>query len=452
MPINLAGGYAAGGVKDALLEIVKQRMLEQELAQREEENQFQRLRANRQDTRQSEQDAYTKQRNEQLDKIAEETRTQQNEIARFNVLNKGDMPQADINASLGEDLSTAHVIPTTPDPGIPASGGQTYTMPAVPIQSNRMQVAGMKIRPMSMEMNDQRAAADEQRKLANDIARERAKLPEWTNQEFSVGGQNVLRQVDKYGNVRPGPAGLGPKVPDRAPVDPLTHELLQGRLDEQRRGAAPINVDDDVQYTMKGNPYVSADSYDTSAAKEKARADAHAKGIPFVNPQIADGMRAADTARANLDKMLVQIQDKLPKDAAGRVMAGPGNQLAAYFQTDADKAAFGAWRTAAIQTVQALAEKGMGLRINRGEIDLMLQNDIPQITDDLPTARKRLENLNALLDSKEDAALQRDRRSMVVPGGLNDKGQTPGGTNKTPTVDDILNKARSGRGRGQGPG
>jgi len=58
MPINLAGGYAAGGVKDALLDIVKQRMLEQELAQREEENRFQRLRAQKLDARADEQTQY----------------------------------------------------------------------------------------------------------------------------------------------------------------------------------------------------------------------------------------------------------------------------------------------------------------------------------------------------------------------------------------------------------
>jgi hypothetical protein len=75
--MGLAGGYAAGGVKDALLEIVKQRMLEQELAQREEEQQFQRTRQRKQDARADEQTQYTRGRDALADQVAAEGRTRQ---------------------------------------------------------------------------------------------------------------------------------------------------------------------------------------------------------------------------------------------------------------------------------------------------------------------------------------------------------------------------------------
>jgi hypothetical protein len=131
-----------------------------------------------------------------------------------------------------------------------------------------------------------------------------------------------------------------------------------------------------------------------------------------------------------------------------RITQYPDTKLSTFFQTDAQRAAFLSWRVAAIQSVQALAEKGMGFRLNQNEIDLAIENDIPQLTDSWATARQRVANLNAMLDSKEDAALQRDRRSMVVPGGVNDKGQTapPATPGKTPTAQDLINKARSGRG------
>ena len=35
----------------------------------------------------------------------------------------------------------------------------------------------------------------------------------------------------------------------------------------------------------------------------------------------------------------------------------------------------------------ALVEKGMGFRMNKSEIDMIMQNDMPQITDTVQTAR-----------------------------------------------------------------
>jgi hypothetical protein len=111
-----------------------------------------------------------------------------------------------------------------------------------------------------------------------------------------------------------------------------------------------------------------------------------------------------------------QIKGKLPKDAQGRILGGPGNKLSAYFQTDADLAAFNSWRAAAIQATQALVEKGMGFRLNKSEIDMIMNNDMPQITDDIPTAYRRVKNVIQLLNNKESIALSgNDRSGLLSP-------------------------------------
>jgi hypothetical protein len=220
MPINLAGGYAAGGVRDALLDIVKQRMLEQELAQREEENQFQRLRANRLDeragreeARQKEQDLYTRTRQGELDALAKETRQQQNEIGQYNLLTG--KPAADIKASLGEDLSTGQTVRTAPNPAIPGNapsyliGQNTKSMPMV--------VNGMRIRPQSAEDIDLGQAADEKRKTDEAIRLANAKPPNRTALSGFVGPNGEPLQQDEQGHIYAGPDEIPLSQVRRAP-------------------------------------------------------------------------------------------------------------------------------------------------------------------------------------------------------------------------------------------
>jgi hypothetical protein len=57
----------------------------------------------------------------------------------------------------------------------------------------------------------------------------------------------------------------------------------------------------------------------------------------------------------------------------------------------------------------------MGFRLNQAEINMIMQNDMPQITDDVPTAYRRVKNVITLLNDKENVALSSDRSSLGQP-------------------------------------
>jgi hypothetical protein len=80
------------------------------------------------------------------------------------------------------------------------------------------------------------------------------------------------------------------------------------------------------------------------------------------------------------------------------------NKAEAALQIDPDLAAWGTWRTAAIQAMRALAGS-KGLRINRSEIEASMANDIPNITDTQATAKEKMARVAKMLDSQENGML-----------------------------------------------
>src|SRR5438046_36275 len=82
------------------------------------------------------------------------------------------------------------------------------------------------------------------------------------------------------------------------------------------------------------------------SAREKARKAAMDAGVMAVNKEVADGLRAADTARANFQALWAQLEPYLAKDAGGRLVQGPINKLEKLFQSIPTLGAFGSWRTA----------------------------------------------------------------------------------------------------------
>lgn len=174
-----------------------------------------------------------------------------------------------------------------------------------------------------------------------------------------------------------------------------------------------LDVGSDVRTTLSGVKYIDLGDYQTPTERSRATQDAKTLGVPVVPKEVGMSLQAGDTARQNIAAMMAQIESKLPKDAQGRVIAGPGNKLKQYFQSDADLAAFNSWRAGAIQAVQALVERGMGFRLNQAEINMIMQNDMPQITDTVQTARQRTANVLKLLDNKEKAALTKDRSALA---------------------------------------
>jgi hypothetical protein len=178
------------------------------------------------------------------------------------------------------------------------------------------------------------------------------------------------------------------------------------------------DVSQQVTTTASGRKYLDLSQYQTPKAKEAARAAAQKAGIFPVGKDVADGLRAADTARMNVNAMFSQIQAKLPTDPTGRVLAAPGTMLSKIFQTDEQKAAFDSWRSTAVQAIQSLSEKGMGLRLNQQEINLFLQNSLPRLTDTVGTAKQRIENFTTQLDNKEKNALTQDRSTATSSADL----------------------------------
>jgi hypothetical protein len=177
---------------------------------------------------------------------------------------------------------------------------------------------------------------------------------------------------------------------------------------------APPDITSSVNTTQSGNKYLDLSVFQTPKAREDARKQADAAGIIAVDKDTAAGLKAADTARSNFNSMLAQVKGKLPTDPTGRVITGPKNLLEKYFQNDADLAAFGSWRQAAIQGVQSLAEKGMGLRLNQVEINNMI-DALPKLTDTWDTAQQKVKNFGTMLDNKEKNALSRDRSAATSP-------------------------------------
>lgn len=206
-----------------------------------------------------------------------------------------------------------------------------------------------------------------------------------------------------------------------ANTDPAVRDSLLAQknmalaLQRMQIEAEQPDISADVRTTMNGQKYLDLSLYKNATAQQYAKTQAAKQGIPAISGNEASGLQAADNARMNLRAMLAQVEDALPHDAGGRLLVGPENKLSKFLQTNDQLAAFNSWRSGAIQAVQALAEKGMGMRINQAEIDLMMHNDIPQITDTIGTARQRVQNMLTLLQNKENSVLVHDRSAL--PGG-----------------------------------
>ena len=213
--------------------------------------------------------------------------------------------------------------------------------------------------------------------------------------------------VKKYGN-------------DRIAFDKYKQDQEIAKAAASKTAPEVPDLNDIVETTRNGRKYVPIANL-TQKQKEVINTQASKAGIPVVDKDTGEMLKDLDTARANQEFMLKAIESKLPKDALGRVVVGPANKAMQISQLDPDLAATGTFRNAAIQSMRALAGS-RGLRINRAEIEMAQQNDIPQPTDTVETARKKLSNILTLLDNTEKAHLTRDRSAAgagaAQSGGL----------------------------------
>lgn len=207
-----------------------------------------------------------------------------------------------------------------------------------------------------------------------------------------------LRGQDVTGNASHYEKPLAPKEPKLAP-----------------------DLESATSTTRSGLRYVDTSQF-TGEARNALTEAANKAGISPVSKEIADMLSEIDTARANLDYMNQTIAPFLAKDLTGRLYSVPANTIEKLAQSNPDLAAIGTYRSAAIQAMRAVAG-AKGLRINRAEIEQAQENDIPKMTDTLPVAQKKLQNMLKFLDNAEKAHIVRDRS---------------GGTNVN--IDDIINR------------
>ncbi len=167
-------------------------------------------------------------------------------------------------------------------------------------------------------------------------------------------------------------------------------------------GPGDVGLGSDVRTTATGRQYVDLSKYkgkDYHAAQQQAKA----AGVYGASAAEVDALQNIETARANMALIKQNLGD-LPSNALTRLVVGPLNKAEAATQYNDNLAAWGTWRTAAIQAMRALAGS-KGLRINRSEIEASMANDVPNITDTQATAREKMSRVDRMLKSQENGIL-----------------------------------------------
>jgi hypothetical protein len=169
-----------------------------------------------------------------------------------------------------------------------------------------------------------------------------------------------------------------------------------------------------VKTTRSGKRFLDASEL---SGKDKAAAIKWATNqqLPVIGSEVSE-LRDVDTARGNVENIKTYITGLLPKDAQGRTAGLPGIKLSTILQTNEKRAAFGAWRAAAIRNLRAMAGS-KGLRINQAEINLAIKNDIPNITDTYGVALRKLRTVEQMLDSAESPFLNNNWSPSGGGGG-----------------------------------
>ena len=178
-----------------------------------------------------------------------------------------------------------------------------------------------------------------------------------------------------------------------------------------------------IKTTANGNKYVDLST--VTDAKEKAALQdaAQAAGVPPVTDADAAKINAIDDTRSNLAK---QIEDQFAKvgytNGFTKALGGFGasNSVEEAFG-NADIGSFNAWRTAAINSIQALAGGvGSGIRINQAEINSAMENDIPNKSDTVAVGNAKIAVLKNQLNNWENQLLGTTGSGAAPAAALSD--------------------------------
>ncbi len=194
--------------------------------------------------------------------------------------------------------------------------------------------------------------------------------------------------------------------------------------------ASGTDYSTDQSVSSLGVPYLP-NRYTAKEAGD-ARAWARQNGIRFVSKDASEALDNINTAVRNLSDFRNELNPILPsgtgvRGAAAHLVRGNLNRLEAATQFDPEKASVGALRTAAIQAMRAAAGS-KGLRINRAEILMSAQNDLPQLSDTRETAEWRFQRMMTILQNAERDLLGQPLLPMPnrKPAGDNGGALPPG--------------------------
>lgn len=165
-----------------------------------------------------------------------------------------------------------------------------------------------------------------------------------------------------------------------------------------------LSLKDYTTTSSTGKQYVDLSTVSDKTEKKQVEGAARAQGIPVVTDANAGKMNAIEDTRTNLDNIKAQF-DKIGYSSGGSKIAGVfglSNKIKE-LAGNTDIGSFKAWRTAAINSIQALAGgSGSGLRINQAEINSAMENDIPNLGDTKAVGNAKLDVLKKQLDSWEN--------------------------------------------------
>mgnify|MGYP003328956842 CR=1 FL=1 len=215
------------------------------------------------------------------------------------------------------------------------------------------------------------------------------------------------RMVDINGNVVTGKLEEAP-----AQMTPYQQQMLALAWQKWNEEQRPFDIGPDTKTTTSGQQYFDPSLY-RGNERNKAIDAAKNAGITVVTPNEAADLTEIDAARLNQDAIWNSISSKLVKAAQDRPLAAAKTALERFFQTEDEKAAFDSWRSAAIKTLRATAGS-KGLRINKDEIRLALENDIPKLSDTWGVAKTKIDHINTLLDNAEKSITVKNRSGLRI--------------------------------------
>jgi hypothetical protein len=159
-------------------------------------------------------------------------------------------------------------------------------------------------------------------------------------------------------------------------------------------------LDENTTVSASGIPFIDGTNIDAKLQTPSQLAAAKL-GIPFLTSKSASAINLVSAATYNVRNIQADAKTILPTDAQGRITGAADRLISQQLQTDDERASWGAWRAAAIKSIQAIAAGGTGLRINQAEIALAVTQDIPTINDKIGVASAKLAKLQSMLQNTE---------------------------------------------------